>query len=516
LNKKKYIESIFLIILGLLTSLSLHPLNFWLVNFFTFSLFFLFLIKKSFQHKSKIYFFNYGWLFGFGYFASNLYWISISLTFDQNFNFLIPLTVILIPAFISIFYGLITYLFIFLKPKSTLSSFFIFSLIFGIIEFIRGSILTGFPWNLIVYSLSNQLEILRITSIIGTYGLNLYCITLFTIPALFFLKHSTKDKFVCLFFITSTIIFYIYGNYYKEKFNIAEKNEFNYTIRVIGSNITLDRFYENENSFSTIKDLIQISSPDKNEKTIFVWPEGILPSFSREENEEFRMLFKENFYKDHLIIIGTNTQSKKNGSNEYFNSLSLYDYEFNLLKNYNKINLVPFGEFLPFEGFLNKIGLRPLTNKYQSFSRGKKRNLIEINEKEFSLKILPLICYEIIYSGKLANDNNFDLILNISEDGWFGKSIGPKQHFAHSIFRAIENGKYILRSSNNGIAAIVNPLGIIENSVDFGESAYIDLKSIKKIQPTIFSKFGNKVFGILILLYIFLIFSFIKNNNEQS
>ena len=77
---------------------------------------------------------------------------------------------------------------------------------------------------------------------------------------------------------------------------------------------------------------------------------------------------------------------------------------------------------------------------------------------------MPLICYEIIYSGSLTNSSDFDFILNISEDGWFGKSIGPKQHFSHSIFRAIENGKYVLRSSNNGMAAIINPLGQIEKN----------------------------------------------------
>ena len=81
------------------------------------------------------------------------------------------------------------------------------------------------------------------------------------------------------------------------------------------------------------------------------------------------------------------------------------------------------------------------------------------------LKFLPLICYEIIYSGNLTKNFNFDFIINISEDGWFGKSIGPKQHFAHSIFRAIENGKYVLRSSNNGMAAIINPLGEIEKKL---------------------------------------------------
>ena len=89
-----------------------------------------------------------------------------------------------------------------------------------------------------------------------------------------------------------------------------------------------------------------------------------------------------------------------------------------------------------------------------------------------------------------------------------------KQQFDHSIVRAIENCKYVLRSSNNGIAAIINPLGIVEQSVEFGESGYLDLEKMRKIQPTIFSNYWNKIFGLLTLLYILLIFSFIKIKNE--
>jgi len=174
LKNKFYIELIYLILLGVLTSLSLPPFNYVIINFLTFSLFYIFLIKKIELYKNKRIFFLYGWLFGFGYFVSNLYWISISLTFDQNFKFLIPFTIFLIPAFLSLFYGLVAYLFVVLKPNKNLSSFFLFSLIFGIVEFIRGSILTGFPWNLIAYSFSNQIEILNITSIIGTYSFNLF------------------------------------------------------------------------------------------------------------------------------------------------------------------------------------------------------------------------------------------------------------------------------------------------------------------------------------------------------
>ena len=514
MKKESFTSYLFLIFLGSITSLSLPPFNYFIINFFTFSLIFIFLIKKSKIHQNKKLFFLYGWLFGFGYFASSLYWISISLTFDENFKSLIPLTIFIIPGFLSIFFGLITHMFIIFKSEKIINSFLIFSLIFGVLEFLRGSILTGFPWNLIAYSFSNQSEILSITSVIGTYGFNLVCVSLFTSPALLVLRYSKVEVGTSIFFLIAFILFYFYGVNYENKFSKKKKEIYDYKIRVIGSNISLDRFYSSIDTASIIEELIKISNPKLKEKTIFVWPEGIFPGVYQEELSGYSSIFDKNFSENHLLIIGTNTQVENDVSKEFFNTLSIFDNKLDLLDSYNKINLVPFGEFLPFERILKKIGLKSLTNNYQSFSKGEKREIINIKKKNFSIKILPLICYEIIYSGKIFSNNNFDLIVNISEDGWFGKSIGPKQHHNHSIFRAVESGKYVVRSSNNGIASIINPLGIIEQSVNFGQSGYIDLKEINTIQPTIFSIYGNKIFGLLILLYILLIFSFNKIKNE--
>ena len=176
------------------------------------------MIKKFDQKKNKKKSFFYGWLFGFGYFSTNLYWISISLTFDKNFQFLIPFTMILIPSFLAIFYGLFTYVFSIINSKKIISSFLIFSLIFSIVEFIRGSVLTGFPWNLIAFTFSNQLEILSITSILGTYGFNLFCITLFTSPAILILKNRKREILFFLLILSITTFFYIFGSISVENF----------------------------------------------------------------------------------------------------------------------------------------------------------------------------------------------------------------------------------------------------------------------------------------------------------
>ncbi len=507
--KNKYLLNCFLLFsLGSLTSLSLPPYNYFFINFFTLSFFFLILFKDLKNSSNKKKFFFYGWIFGYGYFFFSLYWISISLTFDENFNILIPFSVILIPAFLSLFYGGATIIFFYFKLKNIISAFFLFALLFGITEFFRGHILTGFPWNFFVFSLAERLNFISIISIIGTYSLNLLVISIFTAPAILFFKNSKKLFLVPIFFLLLPIIFISYGLLYKKAFLNYELKNNNVTIRVIGSNITLDRFYNNDQTELIINELIKISEPDQSKEMFFLWPEGIIPNIFQDELILYKDIFKKNFNINHLIGLGINSREIINNKNEYYNSFAIFNDKAELIKKYNKVNLVPFGEFLPFEKLMNKIGLKAITNNYYSYSKGNKRVKIEIKANNFDLTFLPLICYEIIYSGKISNNNNFDFIFNISEDGWFGKSIGPNQHFTHSIFRSIESGKYVIRSSNNGIAAIVNPLGVVEKRVKFGQTGYIDFEKSRNIEETIFSKYGNKIFWVITLLYIFLVFLF--------
>ena len=188
---------------------------------------------------------------------------------------------------------------------------------------------------------------------------------------------------------------------------------------------------------------------------------------------------------------------------EIYNSMVVLDNNLNILEQYNKNKLVPFGEYLPFENFLQRLGIKKITQGYGSFSRDNKRNIVNIN----NLKFLPLICYEIIYSGNInKTKDNFDFILNISEDGWFGNSVGPIQHFSHSIFRSIEEGKNLIRSANNGISAIINSNGQIIEYLDSTEKGVIEVKNFKQSKKTVFSSAGNKIFFYFLLIYISLIF----------
>jgi len=175
------------------------------------------------------------------------------------------------------------------------------------------------------------------------------------------------------------------------------------------------------------------------------------------------------------------------------------------LSLYNKINLVPFGEFLPFEETLSRLGLKKITRGYSSFSSGEKRDTINLGHKFNLKKILPLICYEIIYPGNVKTKNQIpDLVVNISEDAWFGNSIGPYQHFAKAIYRSVEEGLFIARSANKGISAFIDPNGRVIKSLKTGESGNIELNFPHFNHYTLFSNYGNKIFFLIILLYIFL------------
>ena len=190
-------------VLGLITSFSLPPYSFFFLNFITFPLLLVFFISN--YKNGKWVSFNIGWMFGFGYFISNLYWITNSLTFEENFKPLIPIALILIPLFLGGFYGVITLVCSFFSLNKKFSSILIFSIFFSLIEFIRGFVLGGFPWNLIAFAWTDYLSILQILSFIGTYAFNLLALTIFLIPTIVFFNHKKKNKTIIFNFNYSII-----------------------------------------------------------------------------------------------------------------------------------------------------------------------------------------------------------------------------------------------------------------------------------------------------------------------
>ena len=395
--------------------------------------------------------------------------------------------------------------------EENISFILLFSLFFSIFEFLRGNLLTGFPWNLISYTWSWSTEVIQILSLIGAYSLSLISITFFCIPFLFFQKKITrKNIFFISIFLIIFIVNYSYGIFKLNSSNYRFDKEIN--VKIISPNFSL-KDYNIQNEEFQIKRLIKISDPEKDKKTLFIWPEGIFYQSYLEDIKKYQNLFKDRFSENHLIILGINNFINSNNADDqkYFNSLVVLNHKLEILSLYNKINLVPFGEFLPFEKILSKLGLKKITPGYSSFSSGDIRATINLGNKFNEKLILPLICYEIIYSGKIKNKNQLpDLVINISEDAWFGRSIGPYQHFTKAIYRSIEEGIFIARSANKGISAFINPNGRVLKSLNTGESGNIELNFPYFYKSTLFSRYGNKIFFLIILLYIFLTLIFKK------
>ncbi|OUX36157.1 MAG: apolipoprotein N-acyltransferase [Candidatus Pelagibacter sp. TMED273] len=499
------------LVLGLLSVFSFQPFNITFINFLIIPIFFLILsdINKRSKNKyrKKPYLKNLffvGYLFGIGFFLSGTYWISYSLTFDENLKLLIPFSIILIPFTLGLFFGLASLIggpFI----KNNYSSFFLFCFVFSLTDYLRGNILSGFPWNLWSYSWSWLVEIIQVLNPIGLYAFNLISITFFCSPVILFFNNKYK-YFVFSIFLLIFFSFYIFGSYKVNKDQMKVKGiKKTAYVKVISPNFEMRYISSDKEIEETIKKMIKYSDPDPNKETIFIWPEGIFAGVYLEDLKKFASIFSKNFSKKHILIFGINTQDFY--SEKFYNSLIASNHNLEVVYKYNKKKLVPFGEFIPFNNLFENIGFKKITQGYGSFSKGSKQKNFLIND----LNILPLICYEIIFPKLLEfSDQKTNMIINISEDAWFGNSIGPYQHFSKAIFRSVENNTFLARSANKGISTFINNNGKIIKRLEPHETGNIELEV-----PLINNNLKNKndlIFFVLLFTYlsIFLLF---RNKN---
>ncbi len=517
---KKYLNNRLVVLyaipffIGLLTVFSFQPYNLTILNFIILPIFFgltVYINKKSksnFRKKPyKKNLFIFGTLFGFGFYLGGVSWITNSLTFDENFKILIPFAFILIPIFLGLFLGF-TILLVGPHLNFNFHSILIFSGAIAFSDFLRAKLFTGFPWNLWAYSISWSTEILQVLNIIGLFSFNLVIITMFTLPTILFFNISIiKKLFASIISLLFILGLYIYGNFEinKNKKTLKKINE-KINVKIISPNFELVYGLKINQIKDRMEKLIKYSDPNSSKKTLFIWPEGIFSGYNYNEIKVFKDLVYKKFSKNHYIVFGINKLEEDR--DQFYNSLILVNNKFEIIHQYNKQKLVPFGEFLPFENLLNNFGLKKITEGHGSFKKGTKQNNIKLDQ----LNILPLICYEVIFT-KLVQEASDDtnLIINISEDGWFGGSIGPDQHYAKSIFRAIEKGTFLLRSANKGISAILDNKGLLVKQLNRNEAGSIEFKV-----PLIKSK-SNKndlIFFILLITYL-IIFNYKLKKNER-
>ena len=515
-NSRFFLVFSFPFILGALTVFSFQPFNYSYINFIIIPA--LFLVTTYVKRKSKntyrkkpylLNLFLIGYLFGVGYFLTGTSWISHSLSFDEDFKFLIPISIICLPLFLGIFFGLgnlIAGAFL----KNNFPSILFFSSSLAFMDFLRAKIFTGFPWNLWAYTWSGIPELLQFLPVLGLFSFNLICIIVYCSPLLLVFKKRLN----IMIFIFIGIIFlgnFIYGssiinnnNKYIEK--AVQNLESSIYTKIISPSFDLEYNLSNEDIDRRIQKLIKYSAPDKNKKTLFVWPEGVFTGFNLEQIKQYKPIIMQNFSDKHLILFGINSFIDKPMENKTFNSLIIINNKFEVLYKYDKIKLVPFGEFLPFENILNKIGLKKITEGQGSFSKGLKSSIFILD----NLKLLPLICYEIIFPELSHNAKQKNLIINISEDAWFGQTIGPSQHLAKAIFRSIESNTFVVRSANKGFSVFIDNKGIIKKILKPNEIGVIEL-NVPLINNTQIKYKINLIFFVLLFTCIFIFLIFKKN-----
>lgn len=453
LNKIKDIQTSFpklsCFILGGLTSLAFAPLYLIPLAALGFSLF---LISLHQGHYSDS-FFKYGWWFGFGHFVAGLYWLGNAIE-TVGLWYLVPLGWFGLPAFLALFPATATWLTAKGEPQSASITVLKFSLFWFAAEWLRGNILTGLPWNLAGYIW--PLPILQICSLIGIYGLSLLTI-------LFLTSFASQSRVYMLSLVTLFIGLYGWGQH-RLSDNPTQFTGVN--MRLVQASIPqstkwlADHFRENfdkQIGLSTIE-------PERPLKAI-IWPEASIPTFVTNYPVLVETLAAV-APKDGYIIVGG---PRHGNDEEIFTSTLVFNDHGDLAAAYDKSHLVPFGEYFPFRKWFPFVG--KLTAGTQDYAAGSGVQTISLSGLD---KFSPLVCYEAIFPGHVVDSQNPTWMLNQTNDAWYGHSSAPYQHLQIVRVRAIEQGIPLVRSANNGISAVIDPLGRIRERLELDDVGFID------------------------------------------
>ncbi|MFL2660582.1 MAG: apolipoprotein N-acyltransferase [Alphaproteobacteria bacterium] len=477
---------------GFLTGISTN--NIILVPFFILGFYkFIHNIQKL---NSPLSGFQLGWLFGFGFFLSSMYWIVNPFLIYEKHLFLAPIVIILFPILLGIFFGIAGFfILIFISinkiNESTYLKCFAISISLFFSEYLRSFIFGGLPFNLAAHIWAYDERFLKIISFVGVYGLSFLTFYWLTFLGLSKIKWSFKSLFSLILF--PIILFSI--SFLSSDSNLKEPDEVK--IRIVQPNISQKQKWDKTLFQNHIDKLIRLSTEDMEEShLIVIWPEVALTVYLNEQKELIEYI-KERIGKNVVLITG-GLRRVFDGSNvKIFNSLFLIHQDQVVV--YDKTRLVPFGEYIPFRSFLKFLKITPGDI---DFSRGELQESLEIRYRDNLLKFEPSICYEAIF--QTFNYSNIELFINITNDAWFGNLSGPRQHLTASIMRSIEKGVPLVRAANSGVSVITDKNGKILEKLNLNNEGFIETKVASEIGNTPFLIFGKKIL-LLEILIIFII-----------
>lgn len=452
-----------LFLVGGLMNLALAPFYFFPILFLSFPVFYTWL-KKAPTAKQA---FWCGWWFGFGYFVFGLYWISNSLLVDLRFAWLIPFAVSLIPAAAGLFTGAVGYLYKRIGKQSPS----LLALLWILAEFVKGYFpFGGFPWNNIGYASLFSTYFAQVASIGGVYLAGLIILYVSLLPVYY------KNKYRLAFSVLLVASIFSYGISYV---TITPQENSGKTVTIIQPNIAQTLKWDPDmmrvNFFDTLGLALQ------SEADITIWPESSVPYQIEREPAVRRKIAEAT--PNGKITVASSTRVQGNYE-KIWNSLYVIGSRAEVLAHYDKHHLVPFGEYVPFRSILP---IDKITPGMTDFSAGEKGKVLDVN----NMKFLPLICYEIIFPQYAEGD--YDFIVNITNDAWFGNSTGPQQHLGMAQMRAIEQGRPVLRAANTGVSAVIDAYGQIRQRLGYGKQGVITAEIPHKVK-TLYSLYGNLIF----------------------
>ena len=438
--------------------------------------------------------FAVGWAFGAGYFISGLYWVSAALFVDiQQWKWVLPLSLVVGPAVLALHYGLIPLL---ARRFRDHEGAYALALVvsWAAVEWLRGHWLTGFPWNLAGSAWHHILPALQAASVVGIYGLTL--LTLFWAMLPLFIPAHKRISHIAIVSLACVII---WGGL-RLSVNPTEQSGSN-TVRIVQANIPQAMKWDQDEDWRNFEKHLDLSARPsrlKDPVTFVVWPETAVHA-DMTLFPEIAQLISQKLPKDTVPLLGALRVVDTMGAMpQFFNSVSVLGEKGKVLANYDKHHLVPFGEYIPFRDRIDATPIALMVAGIGDFTRGPGPRTIKVDGLPgFS----PLVCYEAIFPGAVANESDRPAwLVNVTNDGWYGKTAGPHQHFANARMRAIEEGLPLARAANTGISAMIDPLGRIMGLQPLGTSGYVDDILPLPLPPTVYARFGDLPFFILLAL----------------
>ena len=432
-----------------------------------------------------------GWAFAFGQFLTGWHWIAYAFMVDKSAHeWQIPFIAVL-PAFLAL-YVAAACAFAARFWSGGPARIFVFTAAYALAEWLRGHLLTGFPWNIAGYGWGASLAVMQSVALFGVYGLTL--LTILFGASLSQLFGGRTEWRLPLGMAVLFIALFAGGELRLATVRIADVP--NVRLRIVQPNIAQADKYRPALVNENWNRLIRLSNaPAPQRLTHIIWPEAAPPFLLTgvpEALDEIALLTG----RDRVLMTGALRSLRHGHHIDYYNSFYIFGHGGQLVGVYDKFHLVPFGEYLPFEKFFSRLGLTKIVGIEGSFATGDGPHTLIVPGAP---PAGPLICYEILFPGEVVGALRPNWFVNVTDDSWFGPWAGPLQHLLIARVRAIEEGIPVARAANTGISAVIDPLGRVRARLDLNRAGVLDANLPAVIDPTPYARSGWYVFWLLLL-----------------